>query len=167
MKNRGFAITIRPQTNERNHKMKPQTEIKKLRLTLALIAIFSLCAAASAEAAFNSFKTGMFGVAIGQVARINAANLGGPDTRPIQVEMMFLDGTGAVVGRDTQMIAPGQAVFFDADVREANRIELRAVIDAIPPQRPSKNLKVTIEVFDADTGRNTVFIGDLNEHSEF
>jgi hypothetical protein len=147
--------------------MKPQTEIKKLRLTLALIAIFSLCAAASAQAAFNSFKTGMFGVAIGQVARINAANLGGPDTRPIQVEMMFLDETGAVVGRDTQMIAPGQAVFFDAGVREANRIELRAVIDAIPPQRPSKNLKVTIEVFDADTGRNTVFIGDLNEHSEF
>ena len=25
----------------------------------------------------------------------------------------------------------------------------------------------SVEVFDADTGRNTVFIGDLNEHSEF
>ena len=147
--------------------MKPQTEIKKLRPSLALIAIFSLCAAASAQAGFNSFKTGMFGVAIGQVARINAANLGGPDTRPIHVEMMFLDETGAVVGRDTQMIAPGQAVFFDAGVREANRIELRAVISGVNPPDGDKNLKVTIEVFDADTGRNTVFIGDLNEHSEF
>ena len=147
--------------------MKPQTEIKKLLPALALIAIFSLCAAASAQAGFNSFKTGMFGVAIGQVARINAANLGGPDTRPIHVEMMFLDETGAIVGRDTQMIAPGQAVFFDAGVRESNRIELRAVIGAIPPPDPEKNLKVTIEVFDAETGRNTVFIGDLNEHSEF
>jgi len=147
--------------------MKPQTEIKKLLPALALIAIFSLCAAASAQAGFNSFKTGMFGVAIGQVARINAANLGGPDTRPIHVEMMFLDETGAIVGRDTQMIAPGQAVIFDAGVRESNRIELRAVIGAIPPPDPEKNLKVTIEVFDAETGRNTVFIGDLNEHSEF
>ena len=147
--------------------MKPQTEIKKLLPALALIAIFSLCAAASAQAGFNSFKTGMFGVAIGQVARINAVNLGGPDTRPIHVEMMFLDETGAVVGRDTQMIAPGQAVIFDAGVRESNRIELRAVIGAIPPPDPEKNLKVTIEVFDAETGRNTVFIGDLNEHSEF
>jgi hypothetical protein len=147
--------------------MKAQTTLSKLLPTLALAAIFSLGAATSAQAAFNSFRTGMFGVAIGQVARINAANLGGPDTRPIHVEMMFLDGTGAVVGRDTKTIAPGQAVFFDADVREANRIELRAVISAIPPPDGDKNLKVTIEVFDADTGRNTVFIGDLNKHSEF
>ena len=148
--------------------MKTQIEIRKTRPALALIAIFSLCAAASAQAGPEPhLRTGMFGVAIGQIARINAANLGGPDTRPIQVEMMFLDGTGAVVGRDTQMIAPGQAVFFDAGVREANRIELRAVIGASNPPEPDKNLKVTIEVFDADTGRNTVFIGDLNEHSEF
>ena len=148
--------------------MKPQTEIKKLRPSLALIAIFSLCAAASAQAGPEPhLRTGMFGVAIGQIARINAANLGGPDTRPIQVEMMFLDGTGAVVGRDMKTIAPGEAVFFDAGVREANRIELRAVISGVNPPDGDKNLKVTIEVFDADTGRNTVFIGDLNEHSEF
>jgi hypothetical protein len=149
--------------------MKAQTTLSKLLPTLALIAIFSLCAAASAQAAFNSFKTGMFGVAIDQVARINAANLGGPDTRPIQVEMMFLDGTGAVVGRDMQTIAPGQAVFlnfvFDPG-REENRIELRAVVTALGGP-DTKNLKTTVEVFDADTGRNTVFIGDLNEHSEF
>ena len=146
--------------------MKAQTTLGKLLPTLALAAIFSLGAATSAQAAFNPFRTGMFGVAIGQVARINAANLGGPDTRPIQVEMMFLDGTGAVVGRDTQMIAPGQAVIFDAGVREENRIELRAVIGAIPPPDGDKNLKVTIEVFDADTGRNTAFI-DIYKHSEF
>jgi hypothetical protein len=143
--------------------MKAQTTLSKLLPTLALIAIFSLCAAASAQAGPQPhLRTGMFGVAIGQIARINAANLGGPDTRPIQVEMMFLDGTGAVVGRDTQMIAPGQAVFFDAGVREANRIELRAVISGVSPPEPEKNLKVTVEVFDADTGRNTVFIGDPN-----
>ena len=148
--------------------MKPQTEIKKLLPALALIAIFSLCTAASAQAGPEPhLRTGMFGVAIGQVARINAANLGGPDTRPIHVEMMFLDETGAIVGRDTQMIAPGQAVIFDAGVRESNRIELRAVISGVNPPDGDKNLKVTIEVFDADTGRNTVFIGDLNEHSEF
>ena len=148
--------------------MNAQTTLSKLRPSLALIAIFSLCPAASAQAGPEPhLRTGMFGVAIGQIARINAANLGGPDTRPIQVEMMFLDGTGAVVGRDTQMIAPGQAVFFDAGVREANRIELRAVISGVNPPDGDKNLKVTIEVFDADTGRNTLFIGDLNEHSEF
>jgi hypothetical protein len=86
--------------------MKPQTEIKKLRPTLALIAIFSLCAAASAQAGPEPhLRSGMFGCATGQVARINAVNIGNPDTRPIQFEMMFLDGTGAVVGRDMQTIA--------------------------------------------------------------
>jgi hypothetical protein len=144
--------------------MKAQTTLSKLLPTLALAAIFSLGAATSAQAGPQPHLSGMFGVARGQIARINVANLGGPDTRPIQVEMGFLDGTGAVVGRDRKTIAPGQAVFFDvifdAGVREANRIELRAVIGAIPPPDPEKNLKVTVEVFDADTGRNTVFIGD-------
>ena len=141
--------------------MKTQTEIKKLRPALALIAIFSLCAAASAQAGGLVEERGMFGCATGQVARINAANLGGPDTRPIQVEMMFLDGTGAVVGRDMQTIAPGQAVFFDFlfEGREENRIELRAVVTALGGP-DTKNLKTTVETFDAETGRNTIFIGN-------
>ena len=116
--------------------MKAQTTISKLLPSLALIAIFSLGAAASAQAGPEPhLRTGMFGVAIGQIARINAANLGGPDTRPIQVEMGFLDGTWRRRRRDTQTIAPGQAVFFDAGVREANRIELRAEINAITATR--------------------------------
>jgi len=142
--------------------MKAQTILSKLRASLALIAIFSLCAAASAQAGFNSFKTGMFGVAIGQIARINAANLGGPDTRPIQVEMMFLDATGVVVGRDMQTIAPGQVVFlnfvFDPG-REENRIELRAIVGVLGGP-DTKDLKTTVETFDAETGRNTIFIGN-------
>ncbi|MCA1611622.1 MAG: hypothetical protein ABR610_02600 [Thermoanaerobaculia bacterium] len=60
-------------------------------------------------------------------------------------------------------IAPGQAVFFDlafdAGV-EKNRIERRAAINAIPPSEPEKNLRITVEVFDAATGKTTVFIGD-------
>ena len=144
--------------------MKPQTEIKKLRPAFALIAIFSLCAAASAQAGPEPpLRTGMFGCATGQVARINAVNIGDPDDRPIQVEMMFLDATGAVVGRDMQTIAPGQAVFlnfvFDPG-REENRIELRAIVTALGGP-DTKNLKATVETFDAETGRNTIFIGDL------
>ncbi|MEP6768229.1 MAG: hypothetical protein ABJC61_06135, partial [Acidobacteriota bacterium] len=98
-----------------------------------------------------------------QVARINTVHIGDPGLRPIQVEMLFLDATGAVVGRDVKTIAPGQAVFFDlafdAGV-EKNRIELRAVINAIPPPEPDKNLRITVEVFDAATGKTTVFISN-------
>ena len=143
--------------------MEPQTEVKKLLPTLALIAIFSLWGAASAQASPEPhLRSGMFGCAAGQVARINAVNIGNPDARPIQVEMMFLDGAGAVVGRDMQTIAPGQAVFlnfvFDPG-REENRIELRAIVSALGGP-DTKDLKTTVETFDAETGRNTIFVED-------
>ena len=142
--------------------MKLQTEVKKLLPAVALIAIFSLCASAQASPEPH-LRSGMFGCATGQVARINAVNIGDPDDRPIEVEMMFLDGTGAVVGRDMQTIAPGQAVFFDFlfEGREENRIELRAIVSVLGGP-DTKDLKTTVEVFDADTGRNTIFIGDPN-----
>ena len=54
--------------------MKAQTTLSKLRPTLALIAIFSLCAAASAQAGFNSFRP--VGITFGQTARVTAANTG-------------------------------------------------------------------------------------------
>jgi len=66
--------------------MKPQTEVKKLLPALALVAILSLCAAASAQPTPEPhLRTGMFGVARGQVALIKAVDIGNPDTRPIQV----------------------------------------------------------------------------------
>jgi hypothetical protein len=105
----------------------------------------------------------MFGVARGQIARINAAHIGDANTRPIQVEMTLVDSTGAVVGRDSKTVAPGKAVFFDVAFEtvggDKGRIELRAVITG----EPDKNLRSSVEVFDADTGRTTVFIGDPNQ----
>jgi hypothetical protein len=137
--------------------MKLETEVKNLLPAFALVAIFSLCEAASAQASPEPhLRSGMFGVALGQVARINAVNLGNPDARPIDVEMLFLDATGNVVGRDTKAVAPGQAVFFDAS-REENRIELRAVVSVLGGP-DTKNLVTTVEVFDSDTGRNTTYI---------
>ena len=143
--------------------MKPQTEVKKLLPALALVTIFSLCAAASAQATPEPhLRTGMFGLARGHVARINAVNIGNPDTRPIQVEMVFLDETGNVVGRDMKIVMPRHAVFFDVSFdpgREENRIEMRAVVTALGGP-DTRNLRTTVETFDVETGRNTIFIGN-------
>jgi hypothetical protein len=143
--------------------MKRQTTVTKLLLALALAAIFSLCGATFAQATPEPhLRTGMFGVARGQIARINAVNIGNPDTRPIRIELMFFDEMGLVVGRDMKIIAPGQATFFDVmfdATRGENRVELRAVVTALGGP-DTRNLKTTVEIFDADTGRNTVFIGN-------
>jgi hypothetical protein len=160
---------VQPPENLNGHnkggiQMTRQTILTKLLSALALAAILSICAAGSAQATPRECgQCGMFGLAGGQVARINAVHIGDPGLRPIEVEMLFLDETGAVLGRDVQTISPGQATFFDFPFdagREGNRIEIRALVNASHPPNPDKNLRITVEVFDADTGRNTVFIGD-------
>lgn len=144
--------------------MKTQTTLPKLLSALVLPAILSVCAATSAQAGPQPRLSGMFGVARGQVARINAVNLGGPDTRPIQIEMQFIDAMGNVVARGTKTIRGGQATFHDFDFAaftiEGNRVQLRVLVRMQTPPEPDKNLNITIEVFDADTGRNTTFIGE-------
>jgi len=129
----------------------------------ALFAALALGAAASAQAIpRNCGGCSMFGVTRGQIARINVAHIGDPNTRPIQVEMALVDATGAVVARDSQTIQPGQAVFFDVPFEAVggaeNRIELRPMISG----GPQPHLRTSVEVFDADTGQTTVFIGDPN-----
>ena len=136
--------------------MKPQIEIKKLRPSLALIAIFSLCAAASAQAGFNSFRP--VGITFGQTARVTAANTG---TRAIIIDYSVLDTEGAVLAQLVgQVIEPGKMTSFDLDaddvVREGERIQIRVVISGENLRR----LLTSTEVFENDTGKTTVFIGD-------
>ena len=134
--------------------MKPQTEIKKLLPALALIAIFSLCAAASAQAGFNSFRP--VGITFGQTARVTAANTG---TRTIIVDWTVLDSEGAVLAQLVgQVIDPGKMLSFDLNaddvVREGERIQIRVVISA----DSSRGLLTSTEVFNNDTGETTVFV---------
>ena len=141
--------------------MKTQTILTKLLSTLLLGALPAIYAPDSAQAMPRSCGScGMFGVARGQIARINAAHIGEPGSRPIQVEMLFIDATGAVVARDSKTIEAGQAVFFDVPFEAVaggeDRIELRPVISG----GPQPHLRSSVEVFDADTGKTTVFIGD-------
>jgi hypothetical protein len=143
--------------------MKIQTTVIKLLPAVALAAIFSLCGASFAQATPEPhLRTGMFGVARGQIARINAVNIGNPNERPIRIEMMFLDEMGVVVEGDMKTIAAGEAAFFDVmfdPTREENRVQLRAVVVGLGGP-DTRNLRATVEVFDADTGRNTVFVTD-------
>lgn len=126
--------------------------IANLLSALVIGSLLSLATAQAAEAAPDIQRTGIFGIARGQVARINAVNL---SDKTIQVPMAFLDSNGRVIAHDTKTIAPGQAAFFDvvldAAVGEANRASVRAV--ALTPPDPCR---VSVEVFDNDTGRTSL-----------
>ena len=61
---------------------------------------------------------------------------------------------------DRQVIEPGKMMFFDLNaddvVREGERIQIRVVISGDNLRR----LLTSTEVFENDTGKTTVFIGD-------
>jgi hypothetical protein len=105
--------------------------------------------------------TDSFGVAQGQTARLNVVNR--REDRGIIINWRFLDAGGNVVAQSDGrvQIEPGHTMSFDLSgdalerARDAfGRIQLGAVVRAfIPPGE--KNLGVSVEVFDNDTGKTT------------
>jgi len=98
------------------------------------------------------------GITFGQTARVTAANTG---TRAIVVDWTVLDSNGAVLGQLVrQVIEPFKMMSFDlnadAIVREGERIQIRVVISG----DTLRGLLASTEVFENDTGKTTVFIGD-------
>jgi hypothetical protein len=98
------------------------------------------------------------GITFGQTARVTAANTG---TRAIIINYTILDSMGTVLGRlDGQSIEPGKMMSFDLNadtiVREGERIQIRIVISG----DTLRGLLASTEVFENDTGKTTVFIGD-------
>jgi len=98
------------------------------------------------------------GITFGQTARVTAANTG---TRAIIVSGTFLDSEGNVLGQfDRQVIEPGKMMSFDLNgddiVRESNRIQIRLVLSGDSSKGPVSS----IEVFENDSGKTTVFVQD-------
>jgi hypothetical protein len=98
------------------------------------------------------------GITFGQTARVTAANTG---TRAIIVDWTVLDSEGTVLGQLVrQVIEPGKMMSFDLNaddiVRESNRVQIRVVLSG----DRLRGLLTSTEVFENDTGKTTVFIGD-------
>jgi hypothetical protein len=102
-----------------------------------------------------------FGLARGQAARLNIVNTG--EERGYIINWKFLDRTGRVVSEGPQphLIPVDQFKSFDLDADslaiagdQFGRIQLRAVVTALGGP-DTKNLHVSLEVFDKDTGKTT------------
>jgi hypothetical protein len=139
-----------------------QTSLMKLLPALAVVGTLFVYATKAAHAG----APGMFGLAHGQVARINAVHIGDPSFSAIQFEAAFLDASGKIVARSNiQTIKPGQATFFDVAFDklptpvDGIRTQLRAAVRLIG-NPDIRLLRTTVEVFDSGTGKNTIFIGD-------
>lgn len=109
---------------------------------------------------------GFFGVLKGQTARVNVANVGAGSGElppgPCRADVVFYDGNGLAVGRETLWLAPGQtgaADFATANQPDGWRGRVRAEVHVEPldGRSPSVVAITSLEVFAADTGRSALF----------
>src|SRR5215216_2357714 len=135
-----------------------------IALMIALIAFFSTRPeSAQAYEDPNEKPWPMVGLAKEQTARINVVNVGDPNQNPCEVQMVFYDNQGKELTRDVQKLEPGVAAFLDlshAAIGDPNsRVQIRGWVKVIGD--PTICL-ASLEVFDDETGRTTVFVGDPN-----
>ena len=127
-------------------------------LLLALLLAFLALGATKAQAIIINWRP--VGIALGQTARVTAANIG---TRAITITgVTFLDSEGAVLAKiERQVIDPGKMMSFDLNaddiIREGNRIQIRVVIEGPAPHLD--NALSSLEVFNNADGKTTVFLG--------
>jgi hypothetical protein len=136
-----------------------------IALMLALIASFA--ARTETVQAYedpNEKPFPMVGLAKGQTARLNMVNIGDPNLNPCEVQMGFYDSQGKALLRGVQKLEPGMATFLDLSYASAEnpnlRVQIRGWVRVIGD--PTLCL-ASLEVFDEQTGRTSVFIGDPNQ----
>ena len=100
-------------------------------------------------------QTGLFGVAAGQVARLNVLNAVDPASDTVDIEMQILDMSGMLLARDARRVGPGEGTFIE--VRVDQRTEVRALVK-MAGAGDINNVNATAEIIDNDTGRTTYLV---------
>jgi hypothetical protein len=144
--------------------MNIRNSFSKLLVLAALMALVAVFGVRSERAqAFedpNEKPSPMVGLARGQTARLNVVNLFPPD--PCDVQIVFYDSQGKPLARGADTLKPGAAMFLDLSysaIGDPNsRVEIRAQVTVSDPKR----CRASLEVFDDDTGRTAVFVGDTS-----
>jgi hypothetical protein len=103
------------------------------------------------------FKSGMVGIARGQIGRLNVVNTASR-AKPVAVAMSINANPGSErLVQSTFTLEPGVSVYLDVDgdaiaTGKERRHEVRAEVTA-----PDACL-VTLEVFDKETGKTTILM---------
>ena len=134
----------------------------KKRTPLMLIAFvlsFLTLSAGKAQAFVIDWRP--VGFTRGQTARLTFANIG--ETRGIVIDWRFIDADGEIVATSERplTIPFGKMVSVDLDrntlPRPEARVQIRAEVEVLTHGNPRNDLSTSLEVFDNDTGKTTVF----------
>ncbi len=113
-------------------------------------------------------RFGMVAIAAGQTAQVNVVNSGGHSARmPCHISIVFADRDGNPISEpDSGSFALAPGAIASAGINHPNllsgeRFPVRASVRKLESKAVGQNecdgVHATIEVFDTDTGRTTVF----------
>jgi hypothetical protein len=128
-------------------------------MLIALLLSFLAVGASKVEAFVINWRP--VGITFGQTARLTFANTS--EARGIVINWRFIDLDGERGARSEQplTIPVGKMVSVDLDRDTLNRneprVQIRAEVQVLTPGNPRNNLSMSLEVFDNDTGKTTVF----------
>lgn len=112
----------------------------------------------------GDFQFGILNVVRGQTTRVHVSNVGSPNglpPGPCRADVIFYDGEGRAVGRETLWLAAGQtgvSDFATSDMPAGWRGRLRADVHVESLDgRTVPVVATSLEVFAADTGRGLLF----------
>ena len=128
-------------------------------MLIAFVLAFITLGADKAQAIIINWRP--VGLTFGQTARLTFANIG--EIRGIVINWRFIDADGEIVATSerTLTIPFGKMVSVDLDrntlPRPEARVQIRAEVEVLTHGNPRNDLSTSLEVFDNDTGKTTVF----------
>jgi hypothetical protein len=95
-----------------------------------------------------------------QTARVNLVNLG--VANGMLIRWSFIDATGLILAQSTAILQMGKIVSVDFKRQgpiSQVRTELQAQVEILTPEVPSQSLRLSVEVFNNNSGATTVCMG--------
>ena len=136
--------------------------MKTRNTSIAMVAILAGCLALSAtRAEAIIINDRPIGISLGQTLRLNFINIGDPNQ--ITVNYRILDADGVVLAHSEQPLAVPFGRIVSVDLNRdsipntrAPRIQIRAQFE-VRTRTDLANLRTSVELFDNDTRRTTIF----------
>ena len=139
--------------------VKNRKPITKLALSLAiLLTLGALEAQAKTVPVYVTFA--QVGITMNQTARVNLVNLGAPNG--MLIRWSFIDATGLILAQSTAVLQMGKIVSVDFKRQGSNtqvRTEVQTQVEILTPEVPSESLRLSVEVFNNDSGATMVCMG--------
>jgi hypothetical protein len=146
--------------------MKNRNPLTKLTLLFAVLLTLGAARAQADILPPVSIAFAPVGLTLGQTARLNLVNIG--VANGMLIKWHFIDASGLTLAQSAVTLPLGKTVSVDfplslpASLPQTARVEVRAQVEIGTPGVSADSLRRSLEVFNNDTSKTTVFMGGVS-----